>query len=356
MASPQLDLLRCATEPPETAVALWHGLLAAVPLDDFDYPAQRLLPAVWKNLKAAGLEFAEEGRLRGVYRQAWARNARLRGACCAVLDLFDSHQLPALVLKGLAFNALLYADQGQRPTSDFDLLVPFERAAEAVSMMHADGWVTPDPSLSPYERLHHGMTWKKNDCELDLHFFLLREARLADSDLPFWREAVSFDLGGGRQALTLSPSHHFFHLLVIANREPENRTRYLLDLHFLARAWRDQIDPSEVARMLEERHLLSRLAGLPLKGIGLDEVQRQRRPSLTDRAWCEATRTVHDGSHEWHYLLFPFLDYWLHFRNQPQPGWGFPGYIKRRLEIQGLRDLLKRTGAKLQRMASQRWR
>lgn len=356
MASPQLDLLRCATEPPETALALWRGLLQRVPLDEFDYPSQRLLPAVWKNLKASGDAFAEEARLRGVYRQAWARNARLRGACCQVLDLFESHQLPALVLKGLAFNALLFEDQGQRPSSDFDLLVPLERADEAIAMMHADGWSTPDPSLRPYDRLHHGMTWKKSDCELDLHFFLLREARLPDSDAPFWRDAVPFDLGTGRQAWTLSPSHHFFHLLVIANREPENRIRYLLDLHFLARAWRDRVDPREVARLLEQRQLLSRLAGLPLKGLGLDEVQRQRRPSLTDRAWSEATRTVHDGSHEWHYLLFPFLDYWLNYRHQPSPGWSLPGYLWRRLELQGVGDLLRRGVAKFQRMVDRRWR
>lgn len=356
MASPQLELLRCATDAPEVAVGRWRDLLAAIPLDDFDYPAQRLLPAVWKNLKQSGLDFADEARLRGVYRQAWARNARSRGACCRVLDLFDSHQLPALVLKGLAFNALLYGDQGQRPSADFDLLIPFDRAREAVAMLQAEGWSTPDPSLAPQERLHHGMTWRKSDSELDLHFFLLREARCPDSDLPFWQDAVPFDLGGGRQALTLSPTHHFFHLLVITNREPDNRTRYLLDLHQLSRVWAEQVDHRAVARLLEERRLLSRLAGLPLKDLGLGEVQRQRRPSLTDRAWSEATRSVFDGSHEWHYLLFPFLDYWLNYRGQPQPGWGFARYMWRRLEIQGVGDLARRSLAKLRRMVDRRWK
>ncbi len=103
-------------------------------------------------------------------------------------------------------------------------------------------------------------------------------------------------------------------------------------------------------------HPLGRLAGLPLADLGLAEIQMVSAPSLLDRAWTESTRYVFDGSHEWHYVVFPFLDYWLHFRGQPSPEWGLFGYLRRRLELSGPRDFLVRTWRKLGRMLRYRWR
>jgi hypothetical protein len=355
MASPQLELVACATQSPQRAAELWRELLGRVRLDDFDYPAQRLLPAVWKNLRQAEVAIPEAARLQGVYRRVWVENAHLRRACHQVLDLFEAHGVPALVLKGLAFNQLLYADLGSRPSADFDLLVPYERADEAFALLSAHGWEPVDRWERPRDRLHHGMTWRSKGAELDLHWFLLREARWPEADDPFWRDSVAFDMDG-RTAYTLSATHQLFHLIAIANREPHNLPRYLIDLHHLARRHGAGLDCRAVARLLEERNLLSRMAGLPLAEMGLQALQIVAAPSLLDRAWSEATRSVFDGSHEWHYLLFPFLDYWLNFRGRARPGWGFFSYMWRRLEIRDPWDLVVRTFRKLQRMARQRWR
>lgn len=345
-----LELFHCATEPPERALAAWDSLLETTPLDDFNSAAFRFLPAVWKNLKRGAETFPEEARLRGIYRRCWVSNLHSRQFCYEVLDLFETHDLPSLVLKGLAFNHQLYPDIGCRPCGDFDLLVPYERAHEAQAMVAADGW-TPIDHWTPNDRLHHGRAWKKGHAQLDLHWFLLREARWPEADLPFWKDAVPLDLGR-RRAMTLSPTHHLFHLLVIADREPDERLRYLLDLWHLLESFRAQLDLPEVARLMRERCVLSRLENLPLERMGLERLRQDGSPpGWLDRAWSQASRSVHDGSHEWHYLMFPLLDYWLHYRNQ-DPGWGWLSYLRRRLGIRGPKDLLQRTVRKLSRLSA----
>jgi hypothetical protein len=344
-----LELFRCATEPPDQALAAWDRLLEATPLDDFGSAVFRFLPAVWRNLKRGAESFPEEARLRGIYRRCWVSNSQSRQLCYEVLDLFESHQLPTLVLKGLAFNHQLYPDIGCRPCGDFDLLVPYERADEAMAMIAADGW-TPIDYWTPNDRLHHGRAWQKGHAQLDLHWFLLREARWPQADLPFWNDAVPLDLGR-RQAMTLSPTHHLLHLLVIADREPHERLRYLLDLWHLLESFRPQLDLSEVARLMRERRVLSRLEHLPLESMGLDQLRNGSPPGWLDRSWSQASRSVHDGSHEWHYLMFPLLDYWLHYHNR-EPGWGLLCYLQRRLELNGPVDLLRRTTGKLFRLVT----
>ncbi len=355
MASPQLELLRCATASPEMALELWERLVKATPVEDFDYQAQRMLPAVWVNLKKASKNFADEARLRGLHRRTWIHNKRLVATAGRVLDLFGGLEIPTIVLKGLAYNELFYRDSGFRPSWDFDLLVPIERAREALRALENDGWEFKEERLDPLERMEHGTTLRKNGVELDLHWNLMREARNPEHDAVFWKEAQSLTLDG-RSALTLSPTHQLFYLLAIANREPENRCRYLLDLAFLTRALGASIDYAQVPAMLRERHISSRLRSLPLEEIGLEQLKVGVSPSLLDRLWSQSSGYVFDGSHEWYYLAYPLLDYWFHFRGRAVPGWSLAQYLKRRLKVDSLGDFLLRTARKLSRLTRLLWR
>ena len=182
MASPQLELLRCATLEPSEALAEWERLVSRVPVEDFDHHAQRLLPAVWVNLKRASKNFPDEPRLRGIHRRTWVHNKRLKSAAVSVLELFASIAIPAMLLKGLAYNELFYHDSGIRPSWDFDILVPLGRARQAIDLLEADGWTFKEERLDPLERLEHGTTLYKDGLEFDLHWNLMREARNLDLD------------------------------------------------------------------------------------------------------------------------------------------------------------------------------
>lgn len=355
MASPQLELLYCATAPPDLALQAWRRLLATVSVEDFDYQAQRLLPAVWVNLKKASKSFPEEPRLRGIHRRTWVHNKRLTAAAGSVVELLAGEGIPTLVLKGLAYNELLYGDSGVRPSWDFDIAVPLEKARGALEMLENAGWRIKTDRWDPIERMEHGATLCKDGLELDLHWNLLREARNPEQDDVFWKSAVPLVING-LSALTLCPTHQLFYLLAIADREPDNRVRYLLDLLCLVRRFGPELDYRCVYTLLAERHIASRLSALPLEQIGLGHLSQGIRATLFDRLWSQASRTVLDGSHEAYYLLFPFLDYWLHYRRRQVPNWSFLEYMRRRLKVEGVRDFLTRTLAKLWRMARSLWR
>ncbi len=344
MAGTRLELYGCATDPPERALNRWSKLLARVSLDDFDYPAQRLLPMVWLNLKRAGRDFPDEARLRGTYRRAWVQNSLLQKACLETIETLEAGGVPALVLKGQALNRLVYGDSGARTAIDFDLLVPFEQAREALDLLLATGWRPVLESLpTPNQRLENAVALRRGRIELDLHWFLLREARLRRSDAPFWEAAVPFTLGG-RTVRTLCPTHHLLHLLVCASREPINEARYLIDLHYLVKRFPEQLDLVEVAGLLAERNLSSRTLKLPLEGLGLQALWPVS-PSLRDRLWSECSR---EG--EWRFALFPLLDYPLQYRGLRDPGWGLWEYLRARLQLRGVRDFLGRSYAKVRRL------
>lgn len=355
MASPQLELLHCATVPPDVALKAWQRLLATVSVEDFDYRAQRLLPAVWVNLKKASKSFPEEPRLRGIHRRTWVHNKRLTAAAGSVLELLAGEGIPTLVLKGLAYNELLYGDSGVRPSWDFDILIPFHRAPQAIAVLETSGWRFKQERLDPSERLEHGATLTKDGLEFDLHWNLMREARNPEQDLAIWKEAVPLSING-HSTLTLSPTHQLFYLLAIANREPDNKVRYLLDLLTLTRVLGAQIDYERAPEMLAQRRIASRISDLPLDEIGLGQLKKNIRPSNFDRLWSQASGYVFDGSHEGYYLLYPFLDYWLHYRGRQTPNWGFLEYMRRRLKVENSRDFFTRTVAKLWRMVISLWR
>lgn len=357
MAYSDLDqrLLSCATEPPAQALSIWEELLRAYPIEDFVYHQQRLLPAIWVNLKKASLPFAEEGRLRGTYRRAWVRNTVLHQACREALLALQRVGVPALLLKGLAYESMLYeGDRGIRPSGDFDLLVPFNQAEQALEALKQEGWSAEGTVRVPRERIENAQSFKKGLAELDLHWFVLREARFARWDEAFWEDAIPIDWNG-LPVRTLSPNHQLFQLLVIADREGESSSRYLLDLFFLCQRYRNCFDLPLVAKMLKERHLLNRLRRLPLGWLGLEGLPIPLKVSRLDKAWSEASRYIFNGSHEWHYFVFPFLDYWIHYRSQSRPDLGLGKYLVKRLEVTSLQDFLVRTVKKIGRMLKQLW-
>lgn len=335
-------LLECALSEPKAALQKWCDLLEWHPLNDFSYHEQRMLPAVFNNLKQAGDTIPEETRLRGVSRYTWAKNAQLHNVCQGVLTHFQSLGIDSIVLKGIYFNSDVHQNLGRRPATDFDILIPWEQADDALDALIDQGWRVKGEWIAPRERLENAVSVHRDGLELDLHWGLLREARDPRFDEIFWEDAVPFQLGTVTSK-TLSATHHLFHLLVIAHREPVNRYRYLYDLTVLIERFGEEIDYQQIEPMLRERHLLSRVKSLPLEEIGLGYLLPTSKPTLLDKLWSQATRLFESGQGEWNYFLFPFLDYWINYHRLSTPDWSLTTYLHKRLKIEGLQDLFVRT-------------
>lgn len=352
VTSAQLEhtLFFCATERGHSALHAWTKITRTVPWDAFSTAERRLLPAVWKNLSSQFSEFPGRAQLANLYRYTWGRNFRLQHGAEGVIALLREAGIETLVLKGLALNATIYTDMGTRPAYDFDLLVPFAKAQDAIAVLLRDGWQfeADEPAPNPALRLGQAGPMQKGDLEFDLHWFALREARDPKWDEVLWQNAVEITLGNTR-CRTLCPQHQFFHLLVNAGREPENRYRYLLDLFHFVGKYGSEIDPGVVKQMLRERRLLHRLSYVPLEEIGWQHLRQGTTPGPLDCLWSWCSRYVHDGTGELLFGVFPFVDYWLHYAGRPDIDLSLSQYLQHHLQLEGWNDFFKRLWGKLRR-------
>lgn len=344
LPQPCHTLYRCAVEEPSVASELWSDYLRSRPLDDFQGCEFRLVPAIWSNLSKCPDGFAEQGRVKGIYRYSLTKNAALKRQCESLVLLLQKQEIPVLILKGIVLSLTVHQSLGYRPASDVDLLVPFDRIDEAADLLLGQGW-RPKETYDPHVwRLEHAITLVKDGLELDLHYFLVREARHPGNDEPFWERAVPFTCGQA-QALTLDDTDLLFLLIICATRDEENYYRYLLDIEALLRKKRP--DLPRLYGILRAHRLLHRVTYLPLGQLGWPQPEGV---SAQDKLWSWCSRYVQGGRGEWSYAVFPFADYWFHYIRSHGHRIGFGLYLQRRLKVTGWKDFWVRSVAKFRRM------
>lgn len=76
--------------------------------------------------------------------------------------------IPVALLKGISYAGWLYADPGERPMTDVDLLVPLADHARAVELLGRLDYRHVGPG-SQRHPTHHAMTLKRPHASVDLH-------------------------------------------------------------------------------------------------------------------------------------------------------------------------------------------
>ncbi len=225
----QILLLKAALFPPDEALTHWlqwragqqfdqlppttDNLLPAL-FDPLDVDSQRLMPLVYRNLEHTGDPLV--AHLRGIYRYTWLNNQRFRLGMQTVLAELDRAGIDAMLLKGLPLSLRYYGDLGVRMMSDLDVMVPTDRADEAIRLFQQPPL---NLNVTPFEYkfrhlLHAAHFWTADGVDIDLHWNLLYQHAYADADGPFWAGRQAIDLPNGQRAYTLSPTHQLFHNLV----------------------------------------------------------------------------------------------------------------------------------------------
>lgn len=188
-------LLRAALHEGPDAIAAWEAWRQRMTLDDSDYPSHRLLPLVYRNLAALGYEDPDLGRMRGYLRRTLYANHVLFAAAAGEIAALNAVGIDTLVLKGAPLALLHYDSVGLRPMADVDVLVPNDRALDAIAHLRGRGW-SPVETERPEERLllRHSVGFRNADGgSIDLHWHaVLQPAR--DDEL--WASAVTFELAG----------------------------------------------------------------------------------------------------------------------------------------------------------------
>jgi hypothetical protein len=236
--------------------AYLHSLLAALadparaadlPPDDPRVAAvarhHRLTPLLWVSCaEQLPAKLAETCRRDRVITAA--RNMMLGQAAEECLRALAGEGVPAVVLKGLAYEAELYGTPGVRPTADVDLLVPAHKRRAAFSTLDRLGFEPRAAAPGFDEPDYHEVAWTLDGVEVDLHMALAPLVRCHIDYAAIWREVQPLRIGD-TEALTLARPHAvIFQALHMAIDHFDVPAIYLVDLARL-------LDEPGVARLAE---------------------------------------------------------------------------------------------------------
>ena len=207
----QEELLRAALAPPDEALAAWRRWRATGDFDTVDAGGYRLLPLIYRRLSAVAPDEPDVRVMKNVYRRAWYANQLLFKHAGDLIERLHDAGVRTLVLKGAALSAVHYRDAGARPMEDVDVLVPTDRAHDAIDVLAAAGWTSERPRAHARVAVHHAESFESaENGAVDLHWHTLFEP--SDDDA-FWAVAVPATIGGA-QTLALAPADQLLHVCV----------------------------------------------------------------------------------------------------------------------------------------------
>ena len=243
-------LLKAALLDGEPALEAWREWNRREVLEEADTSSTRLAGLVWRNLDAHGVNHPIMPKLKGAYRHRWSKNRVLLAQTSVALRALRQAGIPTLVLNGASLCALYYRDWGACGVDDLDVLVPPDRALDAIGVLRGIGagplWDRVEDTLDvrPAHLFKHPDGWG-----VGLHWFSLWRS---SSDATMWEHAVPLELSGER-TLAPAPTHQLIHVCVQgADYEAESRIRWVADAHAV-------LQTGEVDWELLEREAVDRL-------------------------------------------------------------------------------------------------
>jgi Uncharacterised nucleotidyltransferase len=191
-------LLKAALLRDDDARAAWKEWMSRVDIERLDTGSYRVLPLLYRRLNELGIENSEMKRLKGVYRYAWCKNQILFHNMSEVLQEFNNAGIKTMVLKGAALVLVHYGDYGLRPMDDCDVLVPTEKATEAINLLKKIGFV-PVQEDSPetiLQKRHSTPFRNDSGFSLDLHWHIFEDPVSGTDDSDFWDVAKPIQVNG----------------------------------------------------------------------------------------------------------------------------------------------------------------
>jgi hypothetical protein len=243
----------------------------------FDHQVFRLLPLMYDRLRKLGIQDDLTGRLKGTYRQAWARNHRLLDEMRPVLAALSTAGVRTLVLKGAPLALAYYRNVALRPMDDVDLAVRRADVQHTLQVLQQFGYQPRFPLEEASMRYRHSAAvFTAQGKQIDLHWDVIPECPGAAGERLFWAEAEPLDFLG-EQTETLAPTQMLLHTVVHGmrwNREPP--VRWIPDAAVLLRQRGAEVDWNALLRHAREFRLSYRLA------LGLRHLQQTVAPEVPD--------------------------------------------------------------------------
>lgn len=293
--------------------------------------------------------------IRGIYRRCWTNNQLIFREATDVLNRLQTARVPTLALKGIALARLHYPDAGCRPMADADVLVPPDRALEAIELLRRDGWSSAVAGIEKALDTRHSASFygSRPGSDLDLHWNVFWQP---SDDTDFWERAVSLELGNGTKGLALSPTDQLVHVLAHGTYWSTVTFRWVADAVMITRG--SQIDWGlfvATARRHEVSWGLADMLGYLRGSFDLevdDSVLAKLRATPVSRAARRGHEAMAAPSGYRRELRANWDRYRLVSRSQgrrPTP-WGYAGHLRRlwndpsyvRLAARGVRRAFRR--------------
>ena len=211
-------LLKAALFRGDAATSAWNEWIESGDLSALDPGSQRLLPLLYKNLRAAGIADRRLDAIKSIYRMSWTKNQFILAELENVLRRLEDAGIRTMLLKGVALVHVVYKDRGVRPMTDVDILVPLERAGDAIDVLEAHG-------LHSAHRLPRRLIGVRHADEFtdgrrlkcDLHWSVLQECTRPGDNDDFWVACRELHVGSATTHV-LCPADQLLHVCIHGSR------------------------------------------------------------------------------------------------------------------------------------------
>ncbi|TFG66705.1 MAG: hypothetical protein E4H27_09725, partial [Anaerolineales bacterium] len=161
-------LLKAVLLTDESAQTAWQQWQTQVDFfqDSLSGGSYRLLPLVYRNFLAIGIDDPLMSRLKGIVRNTWTRNQILVKNVVPTLQALNNNHIQTLLLGDAALTLASYADYGAVPMNAFDIAVQPENASGAINQILQTGeWTAHKLPLSHNQKQTkspHKITFRNN--------------------------------------------------------------------------------------------------------------------------------------------------------------------------------------------------
>ena len=165
-----LRALSAATAALTPARRAWVDLMARLPFDEINENTQRVMPAIFANLRDAP-DLPERDRMRGAFKYTWSRNTEMLHGLRPVLAALTVQGIDYRLIKGAAVQVVCMG-LGSRAMGDVDVLVGATDVDRVVDVMESHGFRrgTYSSCSGHADAEHHGaLNFNNADCHADVH-------------------------------------------------------------------------------------------------------------------------------------------------------------------------------------------